>query len=136
MRSSLVAMGLLSVGLAIGVTSVRAAVPVTPSEFSMLITHTATGWTAHCDSGCHWTDLSLSCQASCGAVVDENGLTSPADTLSNPSRFAFELTRTESGPSAVARYGTTWQSVSWRCNSSPCRARLNASGVEALLNAP
>lgn len=132
MRSSLVALVLLAVAFTVVSKPAPATAPARLSSFSMVITSSATGWTAHCDSGCQWTELALRCSAACGVLVDEFGLTPLTATPAKMSAFAFELTPTDSGPRAIARYGMTWQSVSWRCGRAPCRARLDASGVGAV----
>ena len=132
MRSSLVALVLVSAVFAGVSTPAPAIAPAKLSPFSMVITSSATGWAAHCDSGCQWTELAFKCSASCGVLVDEYGLTPLTATPAKESAFAFELTPTDSGPRAIARHGMTWQSVSWRCGRAPCRARVNASGVAAV----
>lgn len=97
--------------------------------FSLVVTSTPTGWAAHCDTGCHWTDLAFACRSACSARVDANGLVTGQTARVEPSAFAFRLDRSRTGFSAVAERGTAWRTVSWSCRSRSCSARIDSFGI-------
>ena len=103
-----------------------------PVAFSIVLTTTANGWEAQCDSGCRWTALSFACATACPAIVDANGVF----TLETPGRqespFSIVLHHSSSGVNATSRGGTAWTSLTWGCGRLPCRARVNRLGVTPL----
>jgi hypothetical protein len=100
-----------------------------PSSFSMVITSTTTGWAAHCDTGCRWSDVSYECPGQCAAVFDATGVATPGATQTDTSVFAFTIERTEQGNLATAQNGAAWQQLTWGCGAAECRARVSTDGV-------
>jgi len=102
-----------------------------PSHFSLVVEHSSAGWAAKCEVGCAWTDVAMRCDE-CAVQLDASGIA--LVTAANPlaDRFAFVLSNKNGGWQAQGLTGTTWQSLSWRCSASPCRARVDESGVRSL----
>jgi hypothetical protein len=119
---------LAGIALVIGVGPATTPTAHAPAGFSLVLESTRTGWAAHCDSGCHWTTITLSCARSCDATIDANGVGPRAAPFVSPS-FAFKVERTDREVRAIARTGTAWQTLTWTCFLDPCRARVDANGV-------
>ena len=102
--------------------------PVPTGHFAVILEHSATGWAAHCVTGCRWTDVSMSCPG-CDVRVDASGIARAHPGAPPPTGFAFVLSSTASGWTARGIQGVRWQSLSWSCGAAVCRARLDESGV-------
>jgi hypothetical protein len=116
---------ILTLGLFVG----RPTTP--PAHFGIVLRPTATGWSAHCGSGCSWMDLSANCPAMCSATITNNGVqigTLKPDT----ARFSFVVETTATGWTASGLNGTAWISLSWGCPLSYCRARVDGFGVRGI----
>src|ERR1051325_2402005 len=100
------------------------------ANFSIVLEATPKGWSARCDMGCGWSELGFACPTACGAIVDQNGLVTLASLRPDSTTFMFLVEHTPNGATAVSRKGTAWVSLSWKCESLPCRARITARGVE------
>jgi hypothetical protein len=69
----------LSIAFLIGGLAIAlgAAKPLFISEFEITVETTANGFTATCQEGCAWTEVSFRCgdgATSCQAVIDEKGV--------------------------------------------------------------
>src|SRR6476660_884459 len=84
---------LAGVVLVIGTSHVTTPTAQAPVGFSLVLESTATGWAARCDSGCHWTHLTMSCAPSRYATTDANGVGPRAARSASPP-FAFNVERT------------------------------------------
>jgi len=95
-------------------------------HFSLWLEHSASGWAAHCDSGCSWKDVTLQC-ASCKVLIDADGIA--GDAVATPPRgFAF-VVDDHNGLSAHGVRGVRWLDLSWGCASAVCRAWFSEEGV-------
>lgn len=95
-------------------------------HFSLWLKHSPAGWTAHCDSGCTWKDVTMRC-TDCKVRVDADGIAN--DTVATPSHgFAFVLDDSH-GLSAHGVRGVRWLDLSWNCATAVCRARINEAGM-------
>ena len=104
---------------------------VPPDRFSVVLDYSATGWTAKCETGCFYT-ASFNCATACSARVDGRGVVTLAEGRPDDLLFAFIVERTSDGVRAQSKLGTAWTSLSWGCNSQPCRARVTDTGVQVL----
>lgn len=102
---------------------------VTIADFHITVDATTAGWEMHCQKGCKWTELSLTCKPGCRALVDEIGVTRSVSAKPRATDFAFVIERTPEGWSAKSVSGTAWLDLSWGCRLVTCRAHLDASGV-------
>lgn len=102
---------------------------VPPANFSILLTTTATGWEAQCDSGCRWKGLGFSCATACPATIDANGVVTLASPRPDPTSFSIVVHHDRNGVRATSRGGTAWDTLSWKCSELPCQARIDALGV-------
>ena len=125
MRELVVVLNLIA-GLSVGSrpTEARAA-----SGFSIVLEPTTTGWSAHCDSGCRWQEAAFECPAACDAIVDANGLVTTLSPRPETTSFSFRVEHSANGGRAESRAGTDWKSLSWTCQATPCRARIDRLGV-------
>ena len=95
-------------------------------HFSLWLEHSPSGWTAHCDNGCTWKDVTMQC-ANCKVRIDADGIAE--DPAATPPRgFAFVLDD-HNGLSARGVQGVRWRDLSWNCATDVCRARINEEGV-------
>ncbi len=102
-------------------------IPLNP--FSVVVEHSTTGWRAHCESGCEWMDVSMSC-AGCSVQIDATGIVRASAVKAAPVGFAFVLVDDGVGKwTARGIQGVSWKSVSWGCNNALCRGRLDEDGV-------
>src|SRR5690242_3478926 len=74
-------------------------------HFSIVVEHSSSGWTAHCDQGCQWSNVTLGC-ADCNAQLDAAGI-SKVDAAAKPQGFAFMLESQQNGLAADAIQGVT-----------------------------
>jgi hypothetical protein len=105
-----------------------ASAPVPTGHFAVILEHSATGWAAHCEAGCQWTDVSMSC-AGCDVRLDASGIARAYPAAPAATGFAFVLSNTGRGWTARGIQGVRWQSLSWSCGAAVCRARVDESGV-------
>jgi len=118
-------------GIALIVTS-AAATTRAPVNFSLVLESTPTGWSARCDSGCRWRELSFKCERACKAIVDANGVAPVTATQLASATFQFVVERTTAQVRATARTGTAWTTLGWGCQLDRCRARVDAYGVSLI----
>jgi hypothetical protein len=106
---------------------VVAAAPAEPAHFAVILERSPTGWAAHCEVGCQWTDVTMSCNG-CDVQLDASGIAlaypSPA-----PKGFAFVVSDARDGWTARGIQGVRWQNLSWSCSAVVCRGRLDETGV-------
>lgn len=95
-------------------------------HFSLLLEHSPTGWTAHCDDGCSWRDVTMQC-TNCKVTADADGVHNGNEPMSSRG-FAFVLDDSN-GLTAHAVRGTRWANLSWNCSTAVCRCRINQKGV-------
>lgn len=105
------------------------AISSTPNnQFAILVQHSPKGWTAHCEAGCAWIDVTMDCVA-CEVQIDSRGIARAYPKPADPIGFAFVLSKTESGWNARAIQGTRWTDVTWDCSGDVCQGRLDEKGV-------
>ncbi len=97
-------------------------------HFAVILEPSATGWAAHCEAGCRWTDVSIAC-GGCEVRLDASGITRAYPLAPAPTGFAFILSRSREGWAARGIQGVRWQSLSWSCGTAVCRARVDESGL-------
>lgn len=105
-----------------------ASTPVPIAPFALVLEQSETGWAAHCETGCQWRDVSMTC-AGCDVRLDASGIARATPSAPEATGFAFVLSRAERGWTAQGIQGVQWQSLSWNCGAAACRARLDESGV-------
>lgn len=105
------------------------------AAFSVSLEVRPNGWSARCDSGCTWREVSFECRTACDAIVDANGLVTAAELRPLPTTFMFIVARSGDRIEASARRGTAWSRLSWTCDREPCRARIDGYGVSTDLSA-
>jgi hypothetical protein len=98
-------------------------------HFALVLERTATGdWAAHCEVGCAWTDVSMSC-GGCQVQLDASGIGPAGPPARTRKPFAFVVRATSAGWEAEGISGVRWRRLSWGCRGSPCRARIDEGGV-------
>jgi hypothetical protein len=97
-------------------------------HFAIVLEHSAKGWAAHCEAGCQWVDVSMSCNG-CDVRLDASGIGPAYPATSAPTRFAFVLSTDGTGWKARAIQGMRWKSLSWSCGAAVCRGRIDETGV-------
>jgi hypothetical protein len=107
--------------------------PVAPTSgssdhFAIVLEHSAKGLAAHCETGCQWVDVSMSC-GGCEVKLDASGIGPAYPAISTATGFAFVLSPAAKGWKARAIQGTRWKSLSWSCDAATCRVRLDETGV-------
>jgi|tagenome__1003787_1003787.scaffolds.fasta_scaffold20906207_1 hypothetical protein len=95
-------------------------------HFSLWLEHSPSGWTAHCDSGCSWNDVTMKC-GNCEVRVDADGI-AEGPVATPPRGFAF-VVDDHNGLSAHGVQGVRWLDLSWNCVTAVCRARISEEGV-------
>jgi hypothetical protein len=103
---------------------------VAQQHFSIVLRDSSARWTAHCESGCKWTDLSFQCTG-CQWRLDADGVSS-YDLDRGSSSFAFLLSSDGSGWRAKGLRGVHWIDLSYTCGDPVCRSRVDQTGVEGL----
>ena len=104
-------------------------VPVSePDHFAIVLEHSSKGLAAHCEVGCRWVDVSMSCRG-CDVRLDVTGIGRAHEARPMPAGFAFVLSPDGNGWQARAIQGTRWITVGWSCGTATCRARLDETGV-------
>jgi hypothetical protein len=105
-----------------------ASVALANGHFSIVVEHSASGWRAHCETGCHWVDVSMSC-GGCDVRLDATGIRPAYPASSAVPGFAFVLSTDGTGWRARAIDGTRWKTLSWNCGAAMCRGRIDETGA-------
>jgi hypothetical protein len=100
-------------------------------HFAIVVEHSARGWKAHCEAGCQWADVSMSCGA-CEVRLDATGIQPAYPASSARTGFAFVLSTDGTGSKARAIDGARWITLSWSCGATLCPARIDETGVETI----
>ena len=133
MRRASVATGLALTAALVGChrASPAVAVPAAPSRhFALILERSASGWAAHCEVGCRWADVTMSC-GGCQVRIDAAGIGAAGPIEGPPGSFAFVLRGTSAGWEAEGISGVHWRRLSWGCGAAVCRARIDETGVGA-----
>lgn len=99
-----------------------------PDHFAIVLEHSAKGLAAHCEVGCNWVDVSMSCSG-CDVRLDVSGIGPVLEDTSSQNGFALVVSRDRTGWKARAIQGARWKTVGWSCESAVCRVRLDETGV-------
>ena len=99
-------------------------------HFAIVLEHSAKGWAAHCEAGCQWVDVSMSC-GGCDVRLDASGIAPAYPATSAATGFAFVLSADGTGWKARAIQGVRWKTLSWSCGTAVCRGRLDEIGVRS-----
>ena len=100
-----------------------------PAHFSVKVTHSGEGWTAHCATGCAWKDVTFTC-GNCEVQLDETGISLASRAEAQAKGFAFVLSASPTGWNALGVRGVKWVRTTVVCvNPSSCTGVLNESGV-------
>jgi hypothetical protein len=102
--------------------------PEPGGHFAVVLEHSPKGLAAHCEAGCHWVDVTMSC-GGCDVRLDATGIGPAYPATSEPSTFAFVLSPSVSGWKARAIEGARWKTLSWDCGTPVCRVRVDETGV-------
>lgn len=102
------------------------------AHFRIVLESSPTGFTARCDTGCFWRTLTYNCGSNCLAVLDVHGVRGGPATARPDAAFGFRIQGTASGWTAESLGGTFWNTLSYGCWSSRCRARVDEHGVTGL----
>jgi len=103
--------------------------PAPMRHFAILLERSATGWSAHCEAGCAWTDVTETC-AGCDIRLDATGISRGYPPRAGAQGFEFVVSGEREGWSAQGVHGVAWTKVSWGCpGTTTCRARLDETGV-------
>jgi hypothetical protein len=97
-------------------------------HFAIVLERSATGWSAHCETGCAWTDVSETCTG-CDIRLDATGISRGYPARADTQGFEFIVSSEREGWSVRAVRGVTWVTLSWGCTTSSCRARVDETGV-------
>ena len=101
----------------------------TPTPFSLTLEHRGNTWSAHCATGCKWTEGSMTCRETCAVIVDDEGMVTAQSGRRASEKFAFLAEPTGKGWSAKAYVGTAWESVSINCTIARCHGVVSEHGV-------
>lgn len=103
--------------------------PVAPlHHFSIVLEQSATGWSARCETGCAWTEVSESCKG-CDIRLDATGISRGYPARAGTQGFEFVVSREREGWRALAVRGVAWVNLTWGCTTASCRARVDETGV-------
>ena len=119
---------LLAVALTGGCHRTPAVAAAPLHHFVIVLERSATGWSARCETGCAWTEVSQTC-ASCDIRLDATGISRGDSARAGTEGFEFIVSGEREGWSARAVRGVTWVSLSWGCTTGSCRARVDETGV-------
>jgi hypothetical protein len=97
-------------------------------HFAIVLERSAKGWAAHCETGCAWVSVSMSCDG-CEVRLDANGIGPAYPANPAATGFAFVLSADGTGGKARAIQGTRWTTLGWGCGPGACRVRLDETGV-------
>jgi hypothetical protein len=98
------------------------------THFSFILEHSAQGWQAHCEAGCRWRDVTMSC-GGCEVRLTSVGIGPANASEEEPGTFGITLTDSGSGWEARSLRGAGWITLSWGCPQATCRARIDETGV-------
>jgi len=104
-----------------------APVPAPNDHFAIILERSANGWAAHCETGCAWVNVSMSCDG-CEVRLDASGIGPAYPATPAATGFAFVLSPDRTGGKARAIQGVRWTTLSWGCPAA-CRVRLDETGV-------
>ena len=103
--------------------------PAPVRHFAIVLERSATGWSAHCEIGCAWTDVTETCTG-CDIRLDLTGISRGYPARPGTQGFEFVVSGEREGWSAQAVRGVAWTKVSWACpGTTTCRARVDETGV-------
>src|SRR4051812_24673140 len=106
-----------------------AAAPAGADHFALVLERSAKGWKAHCDTGCLWREVSMTCD-SCDVQLDASGIALAKIGTRSASGFVFVLSRAgRGGWTARGVRGVNWRKLSWSCPRESCQARVDEAGV-------
>ena len=105
-----------------------AVAPAPVTHFAIVLEHSPTGWTAQCETGCAWTEVTETCTG-CDIRLDATGISRGYPARAGTEGFEFVVSPERTGWTARAVRGTSWVSLSWTCTVSSCRARVDETGV-------
>src|SRR5512144_2324952 len=91
-----------------------AAAPV--RHFAIVLERSATGWSARCETGCSWTEVSETC-VGCDIRLDATGISRGYPARPGTQGFEFIVSGERQGWSARAVRGVTWVDLSWGCTT-------------------
>jgi hypothetical protein len=100
-------------------------------HFAIVLEQSAKGWTAHCETGCAWVEVSMSC-AGCDVRIDASGIGPAYPATTAATGFAFVLSADGTGGKARAIQNVRWTTLSWGCGPAFCRVRLDETGVRGV----
>lgn len=100
-------------------------------HFAIVLERSATGWSARCETGCAWTEVSATC-VGCDIRLDATGISRGYPARPATQGFEFIVSGDGQGWSARAVRGVTWVDLSWGCTTAPCRARIDETGVRGV----
>ena len=103
-----------------------AAAPI--HHFAIVLEQSASGWSARCETGCAWTEVSETCRG-CDIRLDATGIARGYPARAGTQGFEFVVSGKPEGWSARAVRGVTWATLTWGCTTTPCRARVDETGV-------
>ena len=119
---------LLTVVLTAGCHRAPAIVAAPVHHFAIVVERTATGWSARCETGCAWTEVTETC-VGCDIRLDAAGISRGYPARAGIGGFEFIVSSERDGWRARAVRGVTWVTLSWGCTSASCRARVDETGV-------
>lgn len=131
MRSRSVALGVFALFAAVmgRENELAGAAPARADHFALVLERSAKGWKAHCDTGCLWSDVSMTCDG-CDVQLDASGITLARSGTRSASGFVFVLSSAgRGGWTARGVRGVNWRSLSWSCSRESCQARVDEAGV-------
>jgi hypothetical protein len=99
-------------------------------HFAIVLERSATGWSARCETGCAWTEVTETC-AGCDIRLDATGISRAYPARPGAEGFEFVVSGERQGWSARAVRGVTWVTLSWTCTTATCRARVDETGVRS-----
>jgi hypothetical protein len=119
---------LLAVALAAGCHRAPAVGTAPVHHFAIVLERSATGWSARCETGCAWTEVTETCEG-CDIRVDATGISRGYPARPGTEGFEFVVSGERQGWSARAVRGVTWVTLSWTCPTATCRARVDETGI-------
>jgi hypothetical protein len=104
--------------------------PAPVNHFAIVLEQSATGWTARCEAGCMWKEVTETCTG-CDIRVDATGISRGYPARAGTQGFEFVVSHERNGWTARAVRGMSWVNLSWTCPASSCRARVDETGVRS-----
>jgi len=118
----------LAIALTVGCHRAPTVAPAPVRHFAIVLEQSATGWSARCETGCAWTEVSETCTG-CDIRLDSTGISRGYPARASTAGFEFVVSSERQGWSVRAVRGATWVNLSWGCAAAPCRARVDERGV-------